>query len=349
MNIALICPSNIIHMPYVSNYIDILNKCSNVTFVLINWDRFGIEPDSEYCFKDNKKSHSRSFFEYYKYSKFIKKILKSNCYDGVIVFGLQLAFFLSGVLANKYDSRYIVDIRDYNKIKLLSTFESVIKKSAFTVISSPGYKAWLPVCNKYIVNHNAILEDLENLSNVKEYMTSNIKISCIGALKDFDINKELMKNLFEDRYYLIYAGEGVINNELLEYINVNGINNVCISGRYKKCDEAGLYHEADFINMLMSQNSINNNTCLSNRLYNAAIFGRPLIALQGSLIANVIQEYNLGIVISSFSELKEKIEQFIVDYNCIKFDSARKKFLMDVINENVLFKNQLISFVSKTS
>ena len=47
MKVALICPSNIIFMPYVKNYMEIF-KDNHIKFDLILWDRFNIEEENEF-------------------------------------------------------------------------------------------------------------------------------------------------------------------------------------------------------------------------------------------------------------------------------------------------------------
>lgn len=347
MKIALVCPSNIVHMPYLENYIKLLNKISNVDFVIINWDRFHIEQDSDFCFKDKKHGHPRNFFDYAKYASFVKGKLNGGDFDRIVVFGLQLMFFLSGFLVRNYKGRYIFDVRDFNAIKRISDFKKAISHSAFTVISSPGYKGWLPDLDKYVVNHNLNIEGFDCLGDVSPIATDDIEISCIGALKDIAINIKLIEALeCEKNIRLSYRGEGVINADLQNYVDKNNISRVEISGRYdSRLDEARLYGSADIINMIMTPGSINNDTCLSNRLYNAAIFGRPLIALRGSLIASLIERYKLGIVVSTVDELREEIHRYASLYDPVDFDLARRRFLQDVMNENEHFKNKIQSFV----
>ena len=53
MKIALICPSNMLYMPYVDNYTKILEE-NNTNYTIINWDRFGTEEISEFTYRDNK-------------------------------------------------------------------------------------------------------------------------------------------------------------------------------------------------------------------------------------------------------------------------------------------------------
>ena len=63
MKIALICPSNMLYMPYVDNYTKILDEI-NVDYSVINWDRFKIEKDREFVYRDSKIGHQRNFLDY---------------------------------------------------------------------------------------------------------------------------------------------------------------------------------------------------------------------------------------------------------------------------------------------
>lgn len=98
--------------------------------------------------------------------------------------------------------------------------------------------------------------------------------------------------------------------------------------------------------MFMSRGHINNETCLSNRLYNASIFGIPLVSLSGSIISEVIQENNLGLVVSSLENLSQKIHAYIESFDKETFELGRRRFLSQVITDNSLFKEKITSFAS---
>lgn len=347
MKIALVCPSNIIHMPYLKNYTDTLNKLTGIEQTIINWDRFNIEQENYFCFKDNKSGHRRGLLDYYRFSSFVASILRDKEFDRVIVFGLQLTFFLSDFLAKNLTNKYVIDIRDHNIIKRFSSFSRAIEKSSFTVISSPGYKSWLPFSEKYIINHNTNISSLANLSEAKNFTPERVEISCIGALKDISINKRVINSLRNDpKIKLTYRGEGIINDDLSQYIKSKKIRNTYIGGRYNKHEEESLYRSSDLINMFMSRGHINNETCLSNRLYNASIFGIPLVSLSGSIISEVIQENNLGLVVSSLENLSQKIHAYIESFDKETFELGRRRFLSQVITDNSLFKEKITSFAS---
>lgn len=345
MKIGLICPSNMLYMPYVDNYTKILKE-NNANYTIINWDRFGIEEISEFTYRDDEVGHQRNFFDYYKYYRFIIKKLHKERFDKLIVFGLQLSFFLKRFLLEKYNGRYIIDIRDYNKIIKFSNFDKLIEKSIFTVISSQGYKEWLPKTNKYVINHNTNIKSVDKLKPiVLKNNYEKINIAYIGAIRDYDINIKLIKSLSNnEKIDLFYHGEGNINNDIIRFLKENDISNVMFTGRYRKESELELYEQSDIINVLRFNDSINNKTALPNRLYNATIYGKPMIAFKGTYLAKIIQDYNLGLVIESFDGIGFKIENYLKKFDLIQYENLRSKFITKVIEENHIFITKLSKF-----
>ena len=154
-----------LYMPYVKNYEQILIE-QNIDYDIINWDRFQIEEISENTYRDKKNGHQRGFFDYLKYKEFLITKLNSNHYDKIIVFGIQLSYFLKKVIKEKYKGKYIIDIRDHNKILNFFKLEELIDCSAITVLSSPGYTEWLPKSNKYEINHNTQISSIKEIKDI---------------------------------------------------------------------------------------------------------------------------------------------------------------------------------------
>lgn len=345
MRVALLCPSNILYMPYVGNYEKVLKE-SNADYQIINWDRFHIENNTEAnTYRDIKIGHQRTYFDYLKYKKFILERLDN--FDRVIIFGIQLTYFFHGILLKNFKNKYIIDIRDYNKIIKFFNIKKTIDNSLFTVISSPAYKEWLPNSNKYIVNHNTTVNNLELLSKTEfKRNPCTLNISYIGSLANFDVNVDFINALQNnDNFNLIFHGEGTINNNLKAYIKQNKIRNVIVNGRYDKKVERELYSSAHLINMLLYNNNINNRTCLANRLYNSVLYAKPMIALEGTFISKQIKTYNLGLVLDSFHRIDEKITNYINCFDIDEYNIGRKLFYTEVISQNKAFQNRVNEFV----
>lgn len=348
--ILLICPANISQMPYLNGYVRVLKEvhCQYETLV---WDRLReTESVSDYIYKDDKISHSRGFFDYWKFSKFVKNILITNKFDKIIVFGIPLAYFLSSFLTKNYASKYVFDLRDHHTLRyVFFRFNYMLNHSFMNVVSSRGYLSWLPKNIKYVVNHNTIYEGLE-VAELEGFIKVNKKVvvSCIGSLKDFKINESILKVANEIpncEFVFNYHGDGIINDDLVRLsLDLNNLS-INVTGRYDSKDESLLYKSSDFINMFMSIDSLNNRTCLSNRLYNAVLNGIPLLVLKGSYLSDLIENYNLGVI---FTDVEDFYLNFITktnNFDLKAYNHGRVTFFKDVKVDNLEFKKIFSFFI----
>nr|WP_315362829.1 hypothetical protein [Cytobacillus firmus] len=350
MRVALICPSNMLYMPYVNNYKKILDE-ANVEYRIVYWDRFNSEISNGInVYRDNKIGHQRNYFDYLKYKRFIIKQLEETKYDKIIVFTLQLGYFLKNYLIKNFKGKYIFDIRDYNQIFKIHKFRRIIDNSNFTVLSSPGYKLWLPTSSKYIINHNTTVSDLNELRPIDVKIKSKINISTIGVIRHWDINIDLVSKLKNSNIFnLIFHGQGTINDRLREFVEVNKVENVKVYGRYEKEDEENLYRSTDLVNTLLYNNNPNCKSLLANRLYNSVVFGKPMLSLNGTFMAEQIKKYNLGLVLSSLEDIQDEIVDYMNQFNKTEFEIGRVNFLKEVIKDNENFKHRLKEFISHST
>lgn len=344
--ILMIAPSNSLFMPYVETYYKYLyGKCD---LYLVCWDRFQNEREEfkKFIFKDKKVGHSRNIIDYFKYKLFVEKIIDENSFDKIIVFGIQLAFFLRKILS-RYREKYILDIRDHHKLIKFYNVQSVVENSFSTVISSEGYKSWLPKSEKYIVNHNLYKENLE-LLDYNSINNTCINIGYVGALAHYDENVHLIEQLKNNsKFNLKYYGLGTINENLKNYINENNIINVEVKGIYERKEENQIYAQIDFINILLDNNKINNKTCMANRFYNAVIFGKPIIINMGSYMASIVEKYELGVIIKNRDSLLFEIEKYVENFNCKKYEKNRENCFRWLKKEENKFKSNLDLFLQK--
>lgn len=346
MKIALIGPSNLLYMPYVNNYTKILNDIE-IEYDIINWDRFNIKNENvAYQYKDNKYGHQRNLLDYYKFSRFVTRILKKGKYKKVIIFGIQLTFLLKNILIKDYSNEYIIDIRDRNKIIKFFNISKIINHSIATVLSSQGYKSWLPDSNKYITNHNTQIDTLDDLKNKNGVVRNNKKISLsfIGAVRDYKVNIKLIDSLKNSsNINLFFHGEGPANEMLLEYIKTHKVENAYVTGRYKGYQEDALYESSDLINVLRYNEGINNRTALPNRLYKSVIYGKLLVALPGTYLSKLISEYELGLVLNALENVEQQIINYISEFDKNKYEKKRRVFMKRIITENKEFRNLIIT------
>lgn len=347
-SILLICPSNKLYMPYLLNYTKVFEK-HDICYETVIWNRMGFAEKADFVFEDKKHSYQKGLFGYLKYTQFIRKILKNKKYDKIIVFGLQLSFFLKDILLKEYKDNYIIDVRDYNKILKISSLKKVLNCARFVVISSHKYTCWLPTGDNYVLNHNMSLESFEPIERKMIVNKNRYNISYIGTIVNLKMNIELIEEFKDSTLFeLRFIGAGMINADLREYVEKNNIKNVEIIGKYEKHEEEMYFNSSDFMNMFMETNPINA-AVLSNRLYNAALYGLPLIAIDDdSLISRIIKEYKLGLVVSEINGLSSKLTEYIKCFDENEFLEGRSKFLKKVITDNQCFQEKLIEIIESS-
>ena len=348
--VALIAPANISQMPYLENYEKILKK-NKIEYDIINWDRTHTEQKSENTYLDSKNSYRRNFLDYIKYSIFLTNKIKKRKYKFLIIFSPHLVFFLQFLLLIK-STDYIIDIRDYHPI-IKFLLPNVINKSKFIVVSSPGYKKYFHH-KKIYINHNfnksfSDFKEITNSVSYKEFKFPLI-VSLIGSLRDIEINKEFIKqNKNNKNIKIVFNGEGGQEQILKKFVKENNYKNVQFTGRYKKSDEDELYRRSDLINVMRYNNSINNNFALTNRLYNATFNLKPLISLDNSYQSKIIKKYGLGLIITDFNDITQKIENYILNLNKSNFIKNCETFLKEVIQENSFFEQAIVNEITKVA
>lgn len=345
MKIALICPSNMLFMPYVTQYLQTFRE-QHADCTVLNWDRFGMEQASETTYRDKKTGHQRKAADYYSYRRFVVRKLKEEDFDKVVVFGVQMAFFLGRYLRRHFHQEFMVDIRDYNRLLKHFSIEKIIRASAYTVVSSPSYLQWLPDSDHYLVSHNMDRAEAVPLeSALPGTDKGRIRIACIGALRDLEANLAFIKEvMYDEKITLSYHGEGEINHRLEQYLEINHVRNVALTGRYQRQEEKELYLKSGMINVLRYNDSISNRTALPNRLYRAALWGKPLLALEGTYLGQVIEKYHLGLVLDSLNGAGGKIVSYWEDFDRRAYEAGRQEFLKQIQIENEAFIGSLKCF-----
>ena len=332
-------------MPYATHYLHLLDRF-NIDYNVVYWDRLSLGRINDWtCYVDNKISHERTFRDYLKFTRFVKAHCNTNKYDKIIIFGVQLAFFLSNYIKNNYSGSFIWDIRDYHPLLHFFNVQSFIESSNFVSISSPGYTEWLPNSNKFLICHNLPTEYL--CSPTASFAIKNIplNISYIGALRDYKLQSSLINELaYNPKIHLSFHGRGNANDSISALIKKNNINNTFITHQYDHETEFKLYQEASIINSLIPQKGINNVTLIPNRVYRAAINNRPLLALKGTRTATTIARHKIGLVLDGIAGCDKHILNYIENIDCINFEKNCKNFISEAQSDNEFFSHRLLNF-----
>ncbi|TXD50335.1 MULTISPECIES: glycosyltransferase family 4 protein [unclassified Polaribacter] len=354
MKIAIIIPNVIESVPYIKNYIDVFDRME-VNYEIICWDRNQIytaltNTDRMHLYNysgPESNSMVQKNYDYWLFSRFVVKCLKSNNYDFLTVHTIVMGCFLGNYLKKEFKSRYIFDIRDYSPMYpfVKKKVANLIRNSIFTTISSEGFKKWLPKYSNYVMGHNVRKRVIENAlmlscGNEIKRDSNKINVLTIGQIRDFTSNSRLIESLGnKDNIRMTFAGSGLATEKLKNFSKMKFFN-VLFSGRYNKDDEGDIVKESDFINVILPI-SVLSNTLTSNRFYLSLVHKKPLIVNSESFQAELVLKYNLGFVVDSTDDIHIKLLEYIERFDKVKFENGCFKILNVIFHDIQKFEDKI--------
>ena len=353
MKVAIIILGNSWICPYVNTYKRIFEKLGYAYDVIL-WDRDGSDASApiRFCSKganlDNPLSKAVA---YVRYSQFIKKSVQKNKYDRLIVSGPHLAILLSSFLRKKYKGRYIIDYRDISieQNPLLSgIYSKTLANSYCNVVSSQGFKKYLPQEYKYFISHNFDV-DAATVSLKSDYPTfkrnSTLQILTIGYIRNYCSNVKVIQSLGgNSNYCLKFSGRGDADNSLREYALSHSFSNVEFTGFYDKKEEGTIVEKCDFINIFFPDD-IKHSTIMSNRFYLALVYKKPMIVTAGSTQATLVRDFQLGVVVEDCTNLDAEIRKFISDFDYVSFCERCNELLALFVDEHCSLEHSITTFM----
>ena len=353
MKAAIIILGNSWVCPYVNTYKRIFEDLG-CDYDVILWDRDGSDACAPYRYcsgKANLKNPLLKAFHYLKYADFIRKTILKNGYDRLVVSGPQLAILLSGILRKRYKGRYVIDYRDISveqHLMLGGVYSKVLENSFCNVISSPGFKKHLSAKYDYLVSHNlnidAVIESLN--SDVPPFCkTAPLNILTIGYIRNYSSNVKIIQALGgNDEYRLKFVGHGDAAASLQEFAVSEGCANVGFEGFYKKEDEAAIVEDCDLVNIFFPDD-VAHSAIMSNRFYLALIHKKPMIVAAGSIQAEYVKKYGLGVVVDDCSNLDVNIKSFLSAFDYSLFCENCNKLLRGFVEDHEVLKSSIAAFV----
>lgn len=354
MRIGLLLPLNISIAPYLKIYTTILDQLPNVEYDIIYCDKRGKKEQAKHRFplktKDNVSKLQKLAY-YYLYSRYLLHVLKKEKYDKLIVFGPQIAIFIQPYLCKHYDGKFIMDYRDLSIDRIFKKrYKKIIDASACNVISSPGFKEYLPE-KDYILSHNFDIEIVEKaIANVRNEPYELTKkdgkyhVMTIGGIRHVEQNCEIIKALANnDKFQITFAGWGFGVPALQKFVDENNIKNVEFTGFYNKKDEPGIIAQATFLNIYYSLEP-NPRTAISNRFYNSLIYRKPMITTIGTIQGKYANDYKVGLAIKDVSNLANDIERYFQNFNSEDYEKQRHLLLKSFTDDYYVFKEAVTNF-----
>ncbi len=352
--VLLISGSNPERTPFIGFYKNILER-AKVDYDILYWNRDINDTANEiasnhYVYNEPLYIYSnplKKIIATYKFYRYGKRILKEGDYSKIICFTVFSSIFFQHFLKTYYKGSYIFDIRDYspliNRRIFRNLFEALIRNSYTTIISSDGFKKWLPEGFQYVISHNIDSSLLSHLNVNTNH--DKLNILTIGFFVRFAPNGFLIRSFANSNEVILsFVGYGPSYSEYECFCKDNQINNVVFKGRYKKEKELEFYDHCDMVNILLPH-TLNSDTCMSNRFYNAVVARKPMIVNSDCYQAYLVNEYKLGIVIDKYENLDKQILGYYYTINWDEYYKGCDRFIQDVKKDNSFFENTILNFI----
>ncbi len=358
MRIALLLPTNIAYAPYLKIYTNILDKLDNIEYDIIYSDKKGLNEPAKYAFKvktDDNVGKFTKLYYYFRFSRFVLHTLKQEHYDKLIVFGPQVALFISKYLRKNYFGKFVMDYRDLSiEQHFMSAYAKILDASALNAISSPGFQEYLPPRSDYVVSHNFDINTLEEA--IKDLKTEQytlykkdgkynvMNVGGIG-IRHVEQDKEIIDALANnDDFVVTFSGRGFGVPVLEKYVKQKIIKNVIFTGYYDKKDEPEIVKKATFI-MIYNSLDPNPRTAISNRFYNSIMFRKPMLTRLGTIQGDYAKDYGMGVAVKDTSNLSFDLEKYFKEFDWKQYENQRLVLLNRFLEDYHRFEDALKKFV----
>ena len=328
--------------PYSKQYEDVINEL-NIKYDIVFWDRFTngkLEKNKNEYIIHKKCSLGggkiKKIFPMIYFRNTVKKIINNNKYDRIIVLNTLPAVLLKKTLIKNFFNNYILDIRDYTYEKYnfyKKIVDDLVENSFYTNISSKGFLVFLKENSKIHIGHNISNNDemyySDNIQKKKK-----INIGFVGVVRYEKENQYLLNAIKnDDRFECIYVGRSYPDCNLEQYCINENIENVSFEGEFNNKDKKNIYKNIDVINAIYGNNSLEVQTALPNKLYDAIIFKKPMIVSKKTYLAKIVEKYKLGIAVDLGEDIKLKLEEYINSFDSNSFDENANR-LLKIVNED---------------
>jgi hypothetical protein len=350
--LCFITLGNLYLCPYIKKYIELID-CK---YDIIYWDRHNLKEnfdgaDNVYAFNLGLKEGSSKIQKlrgYIEFAEYGKKILLNEKYDGLILLQTSAGVLFYKTLQKQYYKKYILDIRDYTMEKnpvFYKLVSKLIKNSYKTVISSEGYKAFLPDYN-YVLTHNnfKLTNEIAMMFNTRKRENKKIVISYIGLIRFHEMNKKLIKMFGNDvRFEIRFIGKDALL--LKKFCDDDKITNVKLIDRFPPEKTLDYYYDTDIICNVYGNNSPLLDYALSNKLYYASQLNIPILVSPNTYMETISSQYNFGITLDVNSKIAvDHVYNSFIDMDYIKLKKGCSAYNQKVNLDNAFFEKNVLGF-----
>ena len=354
--IALVFCGDLKYCPYISRYIERLDK-AEVDYKVFFWNRskFDLNLSDHYVYFDQvsdlNSGKVQKMFDFVRFRNWLIHELKSNKCDKVVALSTLTGVFLGSFLYQK-KGKYIFDIRDYSYEHIFPFYrieKRVIENSAFTAISSAGFKAFLPQ-HDYIIAHNFNRNDIVEGA---KFAKTDGKVNFVwnGVVRYFEFQKAYLDALKNDpRFEIVFHGDGPELDLYKEYCLNNGFENITFTGSYNNAEKASLLKNAQILNNCYGYTQGAGNKlkyAISNRFYDGMIYHIPQLVEPDGYKPEWANAAGIGVSFAPNDGFADKLFHYYKSIDAEKFDQACERELQRVIREDDKYISMIDDFIAR--
>lgn len=303
MKVGIIAANNIRFSPYIFYYTSILDKL-DIDYELIYPDRTNVD-DTFQAVTHLIKWNSRipTALAYYEYIKSVKQVINKEKYELLIVLTMNNAVYMARWLKKSYFRKYIVDIRDYTheNIPIYFNLEKIaVSNSLLNVISSSKFVEFLPE-GQYITCHNMRNSELVCAPVINK--DKQISIAYIGKGAYLENCARICEKVSRDsRFRFLFYGLKSIPVELEPF---QGFDNIEFNGIFAPDEKESIIRGIDILFNVYGNGSPLLDYALSNKLYDAFVYGKPILTSPKTYMSEMAGPYAFDIDLNNPSFLDD--------------------------------------------
>lgn len=357
MKVLLLGFVRIATMPYMVDYARLLKDEHELH--LVSWNR-SEKPDltapdgveKSFVFADHVEDEDSLFSKLphiARYRRFVKKVIRQEHYDKIVVLHSTPGIALLDILKQNYRGKYLLDYRDVSHENLgfyKSLIADLASDAGCVIASSPAYFQYLGGSDRAILKHNLLREEEPK---ARRRGQQPIRIRYWGMIRHEKANLALIDEIGGDeRFELHYNGrEEAVAERLKAHVVGRGYANVFFHGSYYNDERLSFAADTDLIHNVY-ENDFVTRGAMGNKYYDGIQFKIPQLCTAGSIMGEMVAEKGLGIAIDySKSRFADVIFDYIKQIDFASFDKACEEELRSVEKDNKRADKAILRFFER--
>lgn len=344
MKIAVLLYQNMKHAPFLKFYERIFRERADVQYDVIYLDRHPVLMEENdlrhipipWVGRDDHHFLSKVLTALC-YPGRAKRMLESGCYDFIFVLTTMPGVLLSWYLTKKYARRFILDIRDYTleHVKAYAWAEQrLVKASALNVVSSPDYAAFLPGA-EYVLCHNLNLPT--GMAQPASFATTGnarIRISYVGNIQYAAYCIKMIRLVAaDDRFEFYFHGAEGGAMEVTNFAAGMNCPRIRMCGRFEPDEKKDIFMQSSLIFNCYGSEQRTVRYAISNKLYDAALYRRPLLVSPNTTMARLSEGFSYAFDFDKENDL-DGLFHWLKQMDVLAFEQYCSKTIEAAMREN---------------